>query len=141
MLNSGESGHIKATLLQFLRSCPLTERNNEQLLSIVMNMMEFSKEEIGELSEARNVARHSGSAANAGKGPRANSVSSGGAPGGHYGVGTTDTGEDELKKKTSKGIFGMFSRKGSSQRRDGNSNDNSQNITSPGKPMMPIGRR
>lgn len=102
-----------------------------------MNMMEFSKEEITDLQEARALSRLALSAGS-GKGARANSVSSGGGAGG------TEPNEDDLKKKTSKGILGFFGRKGSSQqRREGLSNDNSgTNIQpSPAKPMMPIGRR
>lgn len=86
--------HIKGTLLQFLKNCPLTDRNNEELLSIVFSMMEFTKDEIADVQEVR---------AQKSRGGRAASVSSGGMGGG------TDPGDEEKKK--SKGIFGgMFSR-------------------------------
>lgn len=45
----GTLRHIKGTLLQFLKNCPLTDRNNEELLSIVFSMMEFTKDEIAEV--------------------------------------------------------------------------------------------
>ena len=47
--------HIKGTLLQFLKNCPLTDRNNEELLAIVFSMMEFTKEEIAEVQEYRTL--------------------------------------------------------------------------------------
>ena len=86
--------HIKGTLLQFLKNCPLTDRNNEELLSIVFSMMEFTKEEIAEVQDVRNQKSR-------GVG-RAASVSSSGMTG-------TDPGDEESKKK-SKSIFGIFSR-------------------------------
>ena len=45
--------HIKGTLIQFLKNCPLTDKNNEQLLAIVFSMMEFSKNEIQEIQSSR----------------------------------------------------------------------------------------
>jgi hypothetical protein len=70
-------------------------------------------------------------------GVRANSVSSGGALGG------TDPGDDEVRKKTSKGIFGMF-RKGSRDKKkdeeEKTSNSSMQAVT-PTKALAPIGRR
>ena len=46
-------GHIKGTLIQFLKNTPLTEKNNEELLAIVFKMMEFTKEEIAEIQKYR----------------------------------------------------------------------------------------
>lgn len=44
--NEGVLKHIKGTLLQFLRQCPVTDKNNEELLSILLSMMECSQQEI-----------------------------------------------------------------------------------------------
>ena len=124
--------HIKGTLLQFLKNCPLTDRNNEELLTIVFSMMEFTKEEIAEVQEYRSLKSKGGN--------RAQSVSSGG------GIGGTDPGEDEVRKKTSKGIFGMFSRGKSKEpttaagKKTGSDKDDSM-TTTPTKPLAPIGRR
>lgn len=56
-LNSGEGAgllkHIKGTLLQFLKNCPLTDFNNEELLKIVFSMMEFTRDEISEVQSFR----------------------------------------------------------------------------------------
>ena len=41
-----ELDNIKGTLLQFLKGCPVTDKNNEAILAIVFSMMELSKEEI-----------------------------------------------------------------------------------------------
>ena len=38
--------HIKVTLIQFLRNVPLTDRQNEDLLTIIFSMMEFSDTEM-----------------------------------------------------------------------------------------------
>ena len=108
-LQSGEQGlikHIKGALAQFLRNCAVTDRNNEELLSIVFSMMEFTPLEVSEVQTFRQNKSKVG-------GARANSVSSSGAPGGG-----TDPSEDEIKKRTSKGLFGMF-RKGSKDKRQG----------------------
>ncbi len=45
----GTLKHIKGTLLQFLKNCPFTDRNNEELLSIIFSMMEFTPEEKAEV--------------------------------------------------------------------------------------------
>jgi hypothetical protein len=58
-------------------------------------------------------------------------------------TGGTDPGEEELRKKTSKGIFGLF-RKGSRYKRkdeeEKTSNTSNSGITPP-KNLTPIGRR
>lgn len=38
--------HIKVTLIQFLRNVAITDRQNEDLLTIIFNMMEFTNVEI-----------------------------------------------------------------------------------------------
>ena len=38
--------HIKVTLIQFLRNVPDTGRQNEDLLTIIFNMMDFTNTEI-----------------------------------------------------------------------------------------------
>jgi len=98
--------HVKGTLGQFLRNCPTTERNNEDLLKIIFSIMEYTQQEITEIQDYRQNRKGSaGSSSN----QRAHSLSS-------SAVGGTDPGEDEIRKKTSKGIFGMFSRKQGSQK-------------------------
>jgi hypothetical protein len=58
VMNSGEGAglinHIKGTLLLFLKNCPVTDRNNEDLLSIVFKMMEFTRDEITEVQDFRH---------------------------------------------------------------------------------------
>ena len=112
----------------------MTDRNNEQLLTIVLGMMEFTKDEISEVQDLRqNSHRQIGTPG----GVRANSVSSGGVLGG------TDPGEDEVRKKTSKGIFGMF-RKGSRDKKkdeEEKTSNSSMNAVTPTKALAPIGRR
>jgi len=139
VLNSNDGAglirHIKGTLLQFLKNCPVTDRNNEELLTIVFSMMEFTREEIQEVQDYRQLKGGN----NKGQ-VRGNSVSSSGGGG----IGT-DPNEEELKKRTSKGLFGMF-RKGSRDKRGGKDEDSnsSQSGYTPTKGVMtpaPIGRR
>lgn len=124
--DEGVLKHIKGTLLQFLRQCPVTDKNNEELLSILLSMMECSQQEIQEVHSYRR------------NGKRANSVSSGGAPVG----GGTDPNEEDVRKKTSKGIFGLF-RKGSRDKRtEGSAQDLSAgSLTSPMRPIPQPVRR
>jgi hypothetical protein len=127
----GEAGmlkHIKGTLLQFLKNCPVTDRNNEELLQIVFSMMEFSREEVTEVQNIRNTRKQHPS------GSRALSVSSGGP-----GIGGTDPGEDEVRKKTSKGLFGMFKKSKGTGGKDETTSNNSM-TQSPAKPLAPIKR-
>ena len=53
--DSGQSliPHIKVTLIQFLRNVALCDRQTEDLLTIIFNMMEFTDVEIQELKIAR----------------------------------------------------------------------------------------
>ena len=116
-----------------MKNCPVTDRNNEELLSIVYSMMEFTREEISEVQDIRHQKNNKA-------GVRGSSVSSGGA----MMAGGTDPGEDEIRKKTNKGIFGIF-RKGSRDKRKEedektNSNNSNSGIT-PTKNLTPIGRR
>lgn len=117
--SAGLLKHIKGTLLQFLKQCPVTDKNNEELLSILLSMMECSQQEIQEVQSYRR------------NGKRANSVSSGGGA-----VGGTDPTEEDVRKKTSKGIFGLF-RKGSRDKRtEGSGQDLSAgSLTSPMRPI------
>ena len=45
--------HIRGTLFQFLKTTPITDRQNEELLKIVFSMMEFSAAEVTELQNTR----------------------------------------------------------------------------------------
>lgn len=45
--------HIKGTLFQFLKKCPITEKTNEDLLNPIYGMMEFTPNEVQELKIAR----------------------------------------------------------------------------------------
>lgn len=53
--DSGKSliPHIKVSLIQFMRNVALTDRSNEDILSIIFRMMEFTDTEIQELKIAR----------------------------------------------------------------------------------------
>lgn len=53
----GVIDNIKGTLIQFLKNCPMTEKNNEILLEIIQKMMGFSNEEISDLQEKRKKYR------------------------------------------------------------------------------------
>lgn len=46
--DNGESliPHIKVTLNQFLRNVPLIDRQNEDLLTVIFNMMKYTEREI-----------------------------------------------------------------------------------------------
>eukprot|EP00347_Sterkiella_histriomuscorum_P017443 403349352 len=101
--------NIKGTLIQFLKNCPLTDKNNEILLDIVFEMMEFSDNQILEINDKRKRG-----------GPRSGSVSH-----------ASGTEEEEVKKNVKKGIFGMFKKKeGSTTRKPEESN-----IVSPIRPI------
>ena len=124
--------HIKGTLLQFLKNCPMTDRNNEELLKIIFGMMEFTPEEVSFVQEQRLNTSNNNK-----KNPssRAHSVSSGGPSG-------TEPEEEGKKKSSGKGILSIFSRKSASKDKRGNTtgDDINSNITSPAKPMAPIRR-
>jgi hypothetical protein len=82
--SDGDVEHMKDILLKFLHSCPVTSKDNEQLLSILFSMMYISKEEIQELQMAR---------------------------GGFIAMASSMNTEavDDMKKKTKKGFMGgMF---------------------------------
>jgi|LauGreDrversion4_2_1035121.scaffolds.fasta_scaffold148948_1 hypothetical protein len=91
-------------------------------------MMKFSPREISDVKSFRK-----------NKSSRGNSVSSGGGGG-------TDPTEEDVRKKTKKGIFGMF-RKGSKDKRvatpgaEASAQDLSGSLTSPMKPIPPPIRR
>jgi len=72
-----------------LKNCPLTDKNNELILEIIFDMMEFTEAQIAEVQDIR-------------KKNRSASISASG------------TEEEEVKKQTKKGIFGMFKKKESS---------------------------
>ena len=72
-----------------MKNCPLTDKNNELILEIIFDMMEFTEAQIAEVQDIR-------------KKNRSASISASG------------TEEEEVKKQTKKGIFGMFKKKESS---------------------------
>ena len=74
--------------MTYLRNCPLTDKNNELLLDVVLSVMELTKEEQIDLYDHRRRTRSS-------------SVSA-----------IADT-EEDLKNKARKGIFNMFKKKDS----------------------------
>ena len=80
---------MKGTLIQFLKNCPLTDKNNEVLLEVVLSVMMLSKEEITELNDVRRRSRSSS-------------------------VTHSVNNEEDLRDKTKKGIFNMFKKKESS---------------------------
>ena len=94
--------HIKVTLIQFLRNVSLTDRQNEDLLTIIFNMMEFTEVEIQELKLARinlkmvkGKPQRAASSSVMGGGNSTNSMSK----------------DDDGAGKQKKGFFGMFGRK------------------------------
>ncbi len=94
-------------MIQFLKNCPLTEKNNEILLEIIFSMMMFSKEEIVDLQDRRKKARST-------------SVSAAG----------TDP-DEELKRSAKKGIFNMFKKKGEKE----SSATRKEDLVSPLRPL------
>ena len=98
--------HIKVTLIQFLRNVPFTDRQNEDLLTIIFNMMEFTDVEITDVKMSRTAIKMV-----KGKGGRAASSSIG--PGGAAGNSTNSMSRDDegTGKPKRGGIFGMFGKK------------------------------
>jgi hypothetical protein len=76
-------------------------------------MMEFTHQEIADLKDFRSVKSNPKAAS---VNSRGNSVSS---SGGGVGASSTDPNEEEIKRKTGKGLFGMFRKGGSKTRADG----------------------
>jgi hypothetical protein len=83
-------------LIQFLKSTPLTEKQNEELLKIIYSMMEFSAAEIQELASARMVLK-------GGKSQKGNSNGNS-----RSNTSNNVTDEDGTKKKS--GLFGILSK-------------------------------
>lgn len=54
MMNNDNIKHIKATLLQFLKSVPPTDKNNEALLNVIFDMLYMRPEEIRDMKETRS---------------------------------------------------------------------------------------
>ena len=78
--------NVKGTLMTFLKNCPITDKNNESLLTVIYSMMGFSKEEMLDVNTHRSKGKSTSQS------------------------GTTDP-DDELKKKSKKGILGMFGKR------------------------------
>ncbi len=96
--------------MQFLKQCPITDKNNEVLLEVVLSELDFGKEEMADLRELR--LRKSG--------------------------GSHDTTEGDGERGRSKrGLFGgMFRKK---ENGGGSSNSVSRVITDSGvSPMRPF---
>ena len=87
--------HIKGTLIQFLKTTPFTEKQNEELLKIVFSMMEFSPTEITELQNARMLLKGNNKAV-------VQSVQNSSSRVNTSGV------SSEGEKKVKKGILGLF---------------------------------
>ena len=100
--------HVKGTLTEFLKKCPVTEKTNEMLLEVVLSIMNYSKEEIGDLNDIRK------------KGKPGSNVS---------GSAHVET-EEDMKGKPKKSIFGMFKKKETSLVRR-NTNDILQSPVGP----------
>lgn len=49
--------NVKGTLIKFLKSCPITEKKNEDLLTVIFSIMGFTKEEIQDVSATRTKGR------------------------------------------------------------------------------------
>ena len=92
------------TLIQFLRNVAITDRQNEDLLNIIFNMMEFTDVEITDLKMSRTAIKMV-----KGKPGRAASSSVGG-PGGNS-TNSMSKDDDGTGKQKRGGIFGMFNKK------------------------------
>eukprot|EP00347_Sterkiella_histriomuscorum_P022561 403338020 len=55
--DQGILNHVKGTLIQYLKNCPLTDKNNEILLDVVLSVLEFTKEEQVDLADNRSRKR------------------------------------------------------------------------------------
>ncbi|CDW85154.1 UNKNOWN [Stylonychia lemnae] len=97
--------NVKGTLIPFLKNCPMTDKNNEVILEIIFDMMEFTEAQIAEVQDIR-------------KKNRSGSISASG----------TET-EEEVKKQTKKGIFGMFKKK------EGSTTRKPEEVVSPIRPI------
>ena len=116
--------HIKVTLIQFLRNVALTDRQNEDLLTIIFNMMSFTEVEVTDLKMSRTTIKMV-------KGKPARAASSSVA-----GVGGNSTNsmsrDDEGAAKPKRGLFGgMFNKK------KGTDQNGSGTIASGGGSMPP----
>ena len=61
MTNSNSMNHIKEVLLQFLRKVPISDPGNEELLTIVFNMLRMKPNEIDEIRTSReNLSKNKG---------------------------------------------------------------------------------
>lgn len=77
--------NVKGTLIKFLKSCPITEKKNEDLLTVIFSIMGFTKEEIQDVSATRTKGRSTSQS------------------------GVTDPDDESKKKK--KGLMGLFGKK------------------------------
>lgn len=53
MMNNDTIQNIKATLLQFLKNVPPTDKNNELLLSVIFDMLHMNAKELQDVKESR----------------------------------------------------------------------------------------
>ena len=117
---AGEEGtviaHIKGTLFQFLKKCPLTEKTNEDLLNPIYGMMEFSPNEIQELKIARINMGQKGAKAGKGSGLLSTSTQS---------LSREDDTGSQKPKRGFKNLFGL--------KKDSGKDSRDQNTSGAGK--------
>ena len=46
--------HVRSIITQFLAKLPITSKDNEEILTVVYSMLNFPREEIDQISEARS---------------------------------------------------------------------------------------
>ena len=125
--------HIKVSLIQFLRNVALTDRQNEDLLTVIFNMMEFTDSEISDLKIARlNIKMV--------KGKPQRAASSSIAGGNSTNSMSKDADDGNLTNKKRGGLFGMFKGKSKDQ---ANTSGNAGNASGSGLPpnLKPQRRR
>lgn len=92
------------TLIQFLRNVAITDRQNEDLLTIIFNMMDFTDIEITDLKMSRMAIKMV-------KGKQGRAASSSVGMGGGNSTNSMSKDDEATGKPKRGGIFGMFNKK------------------------------
>ena len=119
--------HIKGTLIQFLKKVPFTEKTNEDLLTPIFGMMDFSPNEIQELKIARINLQNKGAKLPKGKQGGALTTSSQ----------SMSREEDNGSQKPKRGFKNLFGLKGDSK---GSKNNSGAGTSHDGINLKPIKR-
>ena len=128
--------HIKVTLIQFLRNVALTDRQNEDLLTIIFNIMDFTPVEINELKMARSVIKMV-------KGKVTRAASSSIGPGGNST--NSMSKEEDASGKQQRGflkkMFGRGNSQNTANNMSGGGNNNGSAAVLPPPNLKPVARR